>query len=67
MENVQERMATALWMVLRLTAAAVILGLLSYAAFGREASRNLKVERVNLSVTLSDGETFHAAGEPADE
>lgn len=67
MENVQERMATALWMVLRLTAAAVILGLLSYAAFGREPSRALKIERVNSPVTLWDGETFHAAGEPAGE
>jgi hypothetical protein len=59
MENVHERMTTAFWMVLRLTAAAVIVGLLSYAAFGREASRDLKVERVSFPVTHSDGNTYN--------
>ena len=34
MKNQRKRAATAAWMILRLAAAAVVLGSLSYAAFG---------------------------------
>jgi hypothetical protein len=55
MQHQRERAAKVFWTVLRLAAAAVILCSLSYAAFAREPSRDIKVDRVSFPVTLSDG------------
>ncbi|HEX8353751.1 MAG TPA: alpha/beta fold hydrolase, partial [Pyrinomonadaceae bacterium] len=62
MQHQRERAAAAAWMILRLTAAAVLLCSLSYAAFAAEPSGDIKVDRVSFPVTLSDGKTYDVAG-----